>query len=227
MTSLPLGAKLDGAALPEAGGVNLLPAPRRIARRRRARVRAWSWIGAAYLLAVAGASAAFVLTTHEGGPRVADVDEAVARVAARRIEVAALEKELTAATRNWEAARAVGHHPDWSVLLGLLARAREGEVVLERCELRADVPSARAQPQPGRRQYTLSVDGIARSQRAVPAYVLGLERLGVFESVTIIETRSRPPDTGTSAPADPAVAEDLVAFRVQATLADRASGARP
>jgi hypothetical protein len=104
----------------------------------------------------------------------------------------------------------VAHQPDWSVLLGLLAQSLGEEIVLTSCKLESQPPTpdapapmprpgaaapapestaaAAALREPGARRYTLQISGIGRTQSSVSQFVLRLERLGLFERVTILKT---------------------------------------
>lgn len=202
-------------------GVNLLPSARVAAIRRRGCIKAWSVGCGVYTLGLA--VWCVVLSAGSGwGSLKAELETAHAAVQERSREVAASRAELESARRAWEAAQAVGVHPDWSVLLGLLANTRGDEVVLSNCELQ---PASAAEKVPAAGParvggpvaapgYTLEVHGVALSQRAVSSYVLVLESLDVFETVTLLEAK-RAAAAGALRPG-----MDVVSFKLRCSLVD-------
>jgi len=118
--------------------------------------------------------------------------------------VAEAQLSHSAALRRLASARAVAGHPDWSVLLALLARARGEGLVLERVEVR---PVVKTEPKNESESnangadtraalhseplYQLDIRGVAESQSLVAQYLLSLERIGLFDSVRLQETKPR------------------------------------
>lgn len=209
-------------------GINLIPAAVLERRRRGRRIRVWSGVTAVYGALVAGSYGAFATAgrlqnTHH---RVAELARLVEQ---ERAELTSLRDRAAEAMREADAARMMASHPDWSVLLTLLARPLTADMALESCELsrieppRADTGPAGAPPPrpatPGPDSFRLSLTGLARTQSQVTGYVLELERLGgegprLFQSVTLVEAKGRRIST-----------TDVVSFRVECVLAPRASGA--
>lgn len=183
--------------------VNLIP--RAHLEQRRASTRVARWGVCCGVLACAVATAWIVTSS-----RVVDNREELAAQLASAKRTAEEKERLvadtraahSAAIRRLESARAVAGHPDWSVLLALLARARGDGLVLDRVEVR---PIARIDPQAqtglGRTGvataerveagYQLDLRGVGESQSTVTQYLLSLERTGIFESVRLRETRPR------------------------------------
>jgi Tfp pilus assembly protein PilN len=196
-----------------AQGVNLLPASRLAAIRRRSRIRLWILVVGVYVLALFGGWG--VMRAHAvPAPKAAkDLDEVAGQIDSRRKELASLRKELGTVQRALEASRAVGQHPDWSVLLLLLADAGSGEVVLSRCDLQVR-PAPQGSDALGAEGYVLSLAGMAPSQDVVFQYALSLETLGVFETVQLIGTRAGEiPALGGAGPG-------LVSFEMSCVLSD-------
>jgi Tfp pilus assembly protein PilN len=195
--------------------INLLPRGRVVAMKRRARIRAWCAASGGYgLCLVIACVLALTISVPDGSLRES-ISEKHVLIQSSEKELATLRQEAATVQRAIEAANAVGNHPDWRVLLQLLAHARGEQVVLERCDLKprpAD-PKAKAGAVSDT-GFLLTLDGVAQSQRAASQYVLDLEDLGVFETVTLIETRPyitvRPTSAGIS----------LIGFRVHCTLSD-------
>lgn len=188
--------------------VNLIPSERKFARARRTRIRRWLWAGGVYALALAGA---LVWARYRLGVEPDAIDARLVAVAGdiqsaeRKAE--SLRAVLAAAKKELAASRAVTDHPDWSILLGLVSGLREGEIVLDSCELAPIEPVPGAAPT-GRR-YLLRLGGIGREQPDIPRFVLRLEQTGLFERVAIVDSRAR------------SVGEaEVHGFRVECTLRD-------
>ena len=182
--------------------INLLPAARVRGIRARAAARWWGVGGIAYGAALfLGAGTYSVSVAREGGDD-AHVVVAAARLEAARAEKQALGERVNDLRKRVDAARAVGHHPDWSVLLRHLAVSRPGTVVLEKCELKRVETTERAAPAgssvPGtpapaprtRVRLEFVVSGTAAQLSDVHAFVGVVEECGVFDSVRLGETNT-------------------------------------
>lgn len=182
--------------------VNLIPKAYRERRALASRARRWA-AGSIALACVIGAAWALTASTL-GGNRVRLASQ-LASARADADEKSRLLSEAqsahAAAVRRLESARAVAGHPDWSVLLALLARARSEGLVLERVDVRP-IASAETKPtttdanapQPvvrGVPAYQLDIRGVAESQSVVAQYLLSLENIGLFDTVRLRETRPR------------------------------------
>lgn len=205
------------------GGVNLIPMERVMVHVRRARVRRWVFVCTAYagVLTVAWSTTQVV----QGGGRsalaaeLAHLDQRIADDAAATKQ---LQPKLAAAIATIEAGRSVGNQPDWSLLLTLLGQFLGDNSVLRSCELvNTQAPAAPKSDKdekpsaPQGRSYRLNLAGVARSHAAVLGFVRELEECGLFQNVTLIETRPEAFGTGTA-----------VGFRVECGLADEAGGTR-
>jgi len=189
--------------------VNLLPAPHHARRQRRLRLRAWSLGLTAYAVAIAIAAILANLPAQGHSPRLeaelARLDQAAARADTDRTHLTALVYDHT---RRINAARAVGEHPDWSGLLTHLARTGQKLAVLEQLELKRETASVSAKSDPTARPaspaaashqskdtatittYALLITGHAATPGAVFEYARALENLGVFDEVTVKDTRN-------------------------------------
>ncbi len=178
--------------------VNLIP-QRLIERRVRAhRIRRWVVACAVLFASVVAAWGVTATRSVENREELAAQLASARSVADERARLVAEAKSAhSAAARRLESARAVAGHPDWSVLLALLARARAEGLVLERVEVRPLAGSdaqARGDAEVPRRSdpsYQIGVRGVGESQSVVAQYLLALERVGLFESVRLRETRPR------------------------------------
>src|SRR3954454_17334622 len=104
--------------------VNLIPAPRRVAKLRRIHLRrcAVACAGWAVLCAVAAASSHALWRNPEdmqAEDRYATVSEDIERTDRA---IAAVRAQLAAAQSTLRAHEAIADQPDWSVLLALLAQ---------------------------------------------------------------------------------------------------------
>lgn len=176
--------------------VNLIPARRRDARRRRAHLR-WCAVGcAAYtLLTTTAAAIAWSAWTGEDPEvrkQIAHVDEEI-----HRNEQALLESSATLSARQamLTAARQIAGQPDWSYLLALLADKAGSDMVLRSCQL---TPASDAAGETKNVELHATggllviVRGVAKSPQGAQQYVLRLEKTGLFDRVTLVETRREP-----------------------------------
>lgn len=192
-------------------GVNLLPASFIEIRQRRARIRAWGMICAIHAILVAGVG----MVSASGGETTATlrtkVGLAQTRLENKTKEIDALRRALADRARRVDAIRAIADHPNWSILLDMLATLRGTDVVLERVSIDPDTA-----PPPGSKpgavpklRYQITIEGLARSNAAVLEYALAIQRVGIFESVRPEQTRQR--ETG---------AGDLFGFQLKCVLGD-------
>ncbi len=170
--------------------VNLIPASRRQVRRRRVRRRGWLGVCAVYGALLL---AAFLISDLAWGGGDRSVPDELRRAAAtiEQLQAASAEAEGKLAQADWalSASRAVGTQPELNVLLALLAKSLDDELVLSRCQLEwlrqgdpKTVPSAQA-----KKGFNLEVAGFARTQAAVSRFVLRLERASVFDQVRLVK----------------------------------------
>jgi Tfp pilus assembly protein PilN len=186
-------------------GVNLIPAHRVLARRRRARVHVWTLAIGAYIgalgLAYAAMAAAWSGTNAQWQGKITSLDAQLAR---DNDALKVKQKELAEKQAARQANSAVGEQPDWSLLLALLARTVQDDVVLESTSLRpADTAATPVKP------MTLALSGLGRTHEAVSDFVLRLEGTKVFSRVSLLETRR------TATPR-----AEAIAFRVEAALSE-------
>ncbi len=195
-------------------GVNLMPEPRLRAAALRRRLRRWIAGVAAY--AVLMAVVCFASWTHAEAASD-DVRFEIARATQRLIDA-----ERRAQTNNQQAeqleralaaTRAVGEHPDWSLLLRLLAEHRGDDLVLRSIEITvaptasaasasvASGPDADKAPpgSTGDEAYDIRVTGVGLTQQRVLGYAGELQQWGreasstapgVFTSVDVKRTYS-------------------------------------
>ena len=184
--------------------MDFVPPRRRAMRRLRTRARAWGVVLALVVLALL-ASAVVLLTRgrDDGGA----VEEELARVRVRLAHETGVRAELDGrivrAEEELSLSRAIGSHPDWSVLLNLLARERGDDVVLNKVAIqrvdrpfdgsagaRGGSPGATAKPTTaGEDAFVVRVGGQARTQAAATEFTLRLEALGLFDAVRLLETK--------------------------------------
>lgn len=200
--------------------VNLLAARRVEALRRRRRTRAWSLTLAAYVLAIFAVWSGFAASMQMDSPAKALADVQV-RLDARTTEQQSLTAELAKLRSQADLADAVADHPDWSLLLRLIAGANGEAVALNRITLiTTPAPSTvKGSDLPEHGPWSLSMAGLAPSQRAASEFVARLEALNLFASVTLTETRERAGVAGDSPQVD---------FAVVCTMTERVpAGGRP
>jgi hypothetical protein len=204
--------------------VNLIPAPRRDAKRRRRQRRACTAVCGAYAIVLAGAVGFTQLGWRTGGhslgERLSATDAAIQRLEHQTAEA---RSELSAARATVEANRIVAEQPDWSILLALLAKTTGKDVVLKTITIAppttlatpaSNAANGGAVASKSTPEFALEVSGVGRTPLAVSQHVLRLEQTGLFSKVALL-------DTGREA----FLNENSVAFRLQCTFGDgRARG---
>lgn len=209
-------------------GINLIPPSILEIRGRRRRLRIWSFATAGYALVLAGSYGAFASGHASSADTRRRITELTGQIEQERAGLATIRDRAAEAHREADAARMMAGHPDWSVLLALLASPLSADMSLETCQLsRVDQPAppppaagAPPAPKPASappQAYTVSLTGLARTQSQVTTYALTLERLGddqarLFETVTLVEAKGR--RIGSA---------DVVSFRIECRLAARAA----
>ncbi len=197
--------------------VNLIPTSRKQALARACRCRHWS----AGLLLYVGALAATYIVAHQvvGDKSVAlaasetKIDDEISG-AGRLKDV--LGRSIASAQWQLETARFIGRHPDWSVLLTVVARQLGEDVVLSNMALTPvkaggePAPGGKVKPRGDAEIILVEVAGMAQSQPAVSAFILRLEKTGVFDKVRLLGTQRQPFLTGSA-----------VTFRLECTLEGR------
>ncbi|HWE93454.1 MAG TPA: hypothetical protein VG269_05715 [Tepidisphaeraceae bacterium] len=206
--------------------VNLIPAPRRDAKRLRRHMR--------WCMAACGACATAVIVAAVGcrviwggGEPGLDRQLTIAEEEVRRADAsfAAARTELAAANAAAAADRQIAGQPDWSLLLALVADRAGKEVVLKSLAVGPRPGPAievKPIPVPGKgaspavaappRGLVLTASGLGKSQPAVTQFVLRLERTGLFARVRLLDT-SR----------ESFLADEATAFRLECSLDEPAA----
>ena len=176
--------------------INLIPARRRDAKRRRTHIK-WCAAGCVAYTIIAGFGTICAWCSWAGEDpqvhqQIARADEEIHRsersLADEKTKLAADENRLAAA-------REIAEQPDWSLLLTLLAQKTDDQMVLRSCQLRpasdltGDAKTTDARPTSG---LVVIVTGVARTPQNAQQYVIRLEKTGLFERVTLVETRREP-----------------------------------
>lgn len=184
------------------GDVNLIPV-RRLARKRwKRRGRVWTGICGTYLLLLAaGLLSAHVLWPSDVHSLARDRQSVEQVIDEYNTRVEELQGQLAEVTRELEVSQAIAGQPDWSKLLVLLGNELGENVVLSQChlsttdanagditnDLKTWLASSPLEELLAARRYRLRLTGFGRTQNSVSQFVLGLERMQVFESVRLIK----------------------------------------
>jgi hypothetical protein len=189
--------------------INLIPIERRIAAAKHRRIRAWSTVAGGYaVLVLIGCIAANApLASHS--PQVkADLERLAQRTERANTERTRIEAQLTQQRRQLETARAVGEHPDWSILLDAVARTKAERAALDSVTLTtrlveakslptlpadaaAAASAAKVKPAPTP-TYTLRLTGFVVGPGEVFEFARAIEQLSVFDDVRVKDSRSAP-----------------------------------
>ncbi|MHC5022371.1 MAG: PilN domain-containing protein [Planctomycetota bacterium] len=196
---------------------DFIPLSRRQVRRRTRRVRTWTNVCLAYVgLAIASCAVLILIGWRADGRAVDDeLERTIHRIRETDDIVTDMRRQVAEVEQTLAAAKRIGGQPDWSVLLAVLAEETDDAVVLRRC---AVAPAGGERDRAGATgtapvQFTVNVSGFGRSQQAVSRYVLRLEEVGLFQSVTLTGSKREPFLRGYA-----------VAFDVHCTLDDPGNG---
>lgn len=184
--------------------VNLIPSERLASKRCRARLRLWTVICGAYLIALTTALiSAHAISGGHSDAVAQELKSAEQTVEQHNATIRQLREELAEAGTALITSRAIiDSQLDWSKLLILLGDQLGQEVVLNNCQLAAlnkdnndgtesFSPSA-ADMGLAERRYRLKMSGLGRTQSSVSQFVLRLERIGLFDSVTLVNSYRQP-----------------------------------
>ena len=215
--------------------INLIPAPRRAARRRRAHLRRCTAACCAWAALSVAATVASHAVWHDRQPQSA---ERLAKVSQEMEQteraIAHVRAKLASAQSTLRANQAITTQPDWSIVLALLGKQAKGDIVLKTCNVRPATgtrgvlvspprpdqrrPTARqtgdGPAQPEAPPYLLETSGLASSHAAANQFILRLEQTGLFSKVTLLETAREAFLDG-----------NKVAFRVECTFDQSPMGA--
>ena len=211
--------------------VNLIPAPRIVAKQRRVHVRRCAAGCAVWgVLSVIAAGVAHATWRPANDPlageRLAavmgDIERTERAITATRVQLAAAQSTL-------RANEAIASQPDWSVLLAVLARAIKDDVVLQSCHVHpaGTTPGSRAElrrvvaPAAGTggaaveaTSFVLDAKGMAKNLAAAHRFVDDLEHTGLFARVTLLNTTQ-----------EAYLAGEATAFNIECSLDEPAGGA--
>jgi hypothetical protein len=175
-------------------GINLIPAPRRLAAAKRRHLRRWiiGCLGFAVIL-VALCTASHMIWCGEFETLDEGINATTEQIKGSSKAIQRLSRQLADAQWKLESCLAVGKQPDWSIPLAMVAGKLGEEVVLEQCELK---PRKNADGQggddAGSGRYVFRVTGLGKTQTAVSQFVLRLEKSDLFNRVRLIKTNRQP-----------------------------------
>ncbi len=177
---------------------SLIPKPRVIHHERIRRTRGWAGVVVlAGLLGVVGSIAGRSWVANSGGTSVQSVLAAEQKLNDLTNMRDALNAQAAAQSATLRAATAISSHADWSILLAYIAKLGAERITLEQLSLRPMPPAPPVQGQSAENTentennkerlegYDLHIEGFGRSQQDIAAFVLGLDRSGVFASTKL------------------------------------------
>lgn len=186
-------------------GVNLLSSARKARTQRRILTKRWGGGLAVYALALCGATFVVMLSSRVGASIDNELSSASSQLSRAENELKQLQSQQFELRKRVTAARSVGYHADWSILLRMVAGLR-GETIhfddislTHHVELIAREKSGASEkklPPVRQERYELALIGVAKDVRGVNEFVVGLEETGLFERVRRGES-SPPDDRGT------------------------------
>lgn len=173
---------------------NLVPLARQLRGARTARIRAWGIALGSLVVGSVVVFAGCALATSDGdAPSPPEFARAARDLAQFNGEATRVKAQLAGVQREVYSAHSLSEQPDLSLLLGLVSRTADEQIVLSRCELVESPPKeAVAQVESAEiGSAVLRLDGFGKTQAAVAAFVLQLETAGVFDRVALLQSHSQ------------------------------------
>ena len=185
-------------------GINLIPRHRILAARRQLRLQQWVSVSLVYCVVVvvvvvaAGLMRSLGQDDVELHDQLTMLDEQDKRMAE---EVEQGQIQLQETKLVLAANQAVSRPPDWSPLMTLLADIQGDDIVMSNWTLQpldrdtdrarpATLDPAAADERPDQSgQYRLDLKGFGRTQGDVSHFVLRLEQVPLFDSVSVLQIR--------------------------------------
>jgi len=183
--------------------VNFIPAERLAAKCRRARIYLWAVTCGTYIVLLAVVSlAACVFCPGQDRDLAEQLAAAEKQIKQDNGGMLKLRRTLAETTGALETTRAIREQPDWSRLLTGLSQELGQELVLNRCQLVAMREDGKSLTEPwteallakpllalvSKHRYELVLQGFGRSQESVSRFALGLEGIGLFERVRLVNS---------------------------------------
>lgn len=193
---------------------NLIPDSRRRALARDDRAALWAAALAAYtllLIAAWFASQQLLRVSTVGLER---------RTTAIETERASLEATIRSSRAKFAAtqsslatARSIADHPDWSLLLGLIASLRGDQIEVERVSLGQRKVESKGTKPGAAKGVWLRLSGVGKDHRAIAQFALRLENAKLFERVSLSDARKNIAESG-----------GLVGFEIETSIEDQSGG---
>jgi hypothetical protein len=170
--------------------INLIPASRRAAKRRRMHLR-WCAAGCvAFVGAAASVSLAWRATATESDSGITEQLAAVAgEIDQNTRAVATADAQVEALRAQLASNRQVLSQPDWSLLLAILGHEAGEQIILHDCVLKSqDAPRGGSSPAAPGGELTLHLAGYGKTSEAVADFVLRLESTKLFSHIKLAGT---------------------------------------
>lgn len=171
--------------------VNLIPVEVQDRTARVARGRSWGVLlgGFGLCLALVGAAVRVGLSTQTADltRQISDAESGLQRVTDEQNRV---KTQLTSIKRRLDAARATGRHPNWGLLLNMLAASLDEQTALDGVELSRMVPepvkaeAGKKAPKPVAEQVVI-LRGRSTNMEAMGGFLANLEKSHLFRLVKL------------------------------------------
>jgi hypothetical protein len=183
--------------------MNFIPAERLRTKRCKARLHLWAVVCGTYIVLLVVASlAGHILCPGRDADLAKQLAAAENQIKQNNAAMLELRRVLANTTAAMETSRAIRRQPDWSRLLTGLVHELGQELVLSRCQLVAMREDGKPLTEPwseamlakplcavvSKHQYQLVLHGFGQTQESVSRFVLGLEGIGLFERVRLVNS---------------------------------------
>lgn len=193
---------------------NLLPATYRRHLARQDRTARWAAFIAVYTVALVIlwlGSRQYVAGGRSGlERRVGAID---AEIAGINSGITGLKEKSIRVQASLATARSIADHPDWSVLLSLVASLKSSDIEVDRIALGPRAVETKPGSAKGTKGVWVRLSGFAKDHQAIAHFALRLEGAHLFDRVALEDARK--------SAAEP---EGLVGFEIEAQI-DEQTGA--
>lgn len=176
---------------------NLLPMPRQRLLARQDRARRWAVaiaIYAGFLACLWIGSRSYVAQEQSGLERRVRASEA--EKAGVESALSVLRQKTAKVQASLTTARSIAGHPDWSVLLSLVANLRGAEIEIERIALGPRKSDGKPVPGKSSKGIWVRVSGLGKDHQAVAQFALRLEGSGLFDRVGLSDASKSASEPG-------------------------------
>ncbi len=202
---------------------NLMSAATRTRLLKHDRRHLWmGCLGGYFALLGVGAVLTAITLRAEVTVAPATVITAEQQAAKKDEKLSSIKAQLAAMQVKAATDKAIGQHPDWSILLGILAQARGETIDMSMVSIApAVLPGGTKRTTARPTRYALRIGGLAADHASLTSFILRIEKLSIFDKVVLSDNRMVTSTNGPQGSVSAGTtARTRVSFVIQAELDD-------